>query len=135
MEPRLAGLAALRATREQIQRMHALNDRIARAGDDDARELWDEALHRMIGQAAGNRLMAGLSEIFEEIRRDDAWRGLRERARSTTLVATYNRQHSAILEAISSGDAQTAETEMQTHIETLTENILNQDRTEVTRAG
>lgn len=135
LEPRLAGLAALRATRAQIERMHELCARIDNAGDDDARELWDEALHRMIGQAAGNRLLFGLCEIFEEARRDDAWRGLRERARSAPLVATYSRQHSAIVAAIAARDAKAAETEMHTHLHTLTENILKQDRTEVTRAG
>lgn len=135
LEPRIAGLAALRATPEQIKGMHALCDRIDNAGDDDARELWDEALHRMIGQAAGNRLLFGLCEIFEEVRRDETWRGLRERARSATLVATYSQQHWAIVSAIAARDAKKAEVAMHTHVETLTKNILEQDRTEVTHAG
>ena len=135
LEPRLAALAALRATREQIQRMRELCDRIDNAGDDDARELWDEALHRMIGQAAGNRLLSGLCEIFEEVRRDDAWRSLRERARSATLVAAYSQQHRAIVSAISARDSKAAEMEMHTHIDTLKENVLKHGRTEVTRAG
>lgn len=135
LEPRLAGMAAARATHEQIQRMRELCDRIDNAGDDDARELWDEALHRMIGQAADNTLLFGLCEIFEEVHRDDVWRSLRERARSETLVALYSQQHSAIVAAISARDEKAAEMEMLAHIDTLTENILKQDLMEVTRAG
>ena len=91
LEPALAGLAAMRAVQQDVRNMRDLCDRIARARDDDARELWDEALHRTIGRAAGNALLFGLYEIIEEVRRDEVWRGLRERARSRAMVATLCR--------------------------------------------
>ncbi|MCC5978099.1 MAG: FadR family transcriptional regulator [Salinarimonas sp.] len=135
LEPALAALAALRADRQDVRRMRDLCDRLARASDDDARELWDEALHRTIGRAAGNTLLFGLYEIIEEVRRDDAWRSLRERARSKAMVATYVEQHAAIVDAIARRDPGAAEHAMRVHIATLRRSILSQDDQEAGLVG
>lgn len=135
LEPALAGLAALRADQQDVRCMRDLCDRLARAGDDDARELWDEALHRTIGRAAGNTLLFGLYEIIEEVRRDEAWRSLRERARSKAMVATYVEQHAAIVDAIARRDPGAAEQAMRSHIATLRRNILSQDDQEAGLVG
>ncbi len=135
LEPALAGLAAMRAVQQDVRNMRDLCERIARADDDDARELWDEALHRTIGRAAGNALLFGLYEIIEEVRRDDAWRTLRERARSNAMVATYVEQHAAIVDAIARRDPGAAEQTMRTHIATLRRSILTLDDQEAGLVG
>lgn len=135
LEPSLAGLAALRAQPADIARMRNLCDRIAAARDYDARELWDEALHRLIGQVAGNTLLFGVYRILEDVRRDEAWRALRERARSDAMVATYGQQHLAIVDAISRRDPGAAEQAMREHIATLARAILPSHAAEVVRAG
>jgi len=135
LEPALAGLAAMRAVQQDVRNMRDLCDRIARARDDDARELWDEALHRTIGRAAGNALLFGLYEIIEEVRRDEVWRGLRERARSRAMVATYVEQHAAIVDAIARRDPGAAEQAMRSHIATLRRSILTQDDQEAGLVG
>lgn len=135
LEPALAGLAAMRAVQQDVRNMRDLCERLARARDDDARELWDEALHRTIGRAAGNALLFGLYEIIEEVRRDEAWRSLRERARSNAMVATYVEQHAAIVDAIARRDPGAAEQAMRTHIATLRRNILSQDDQEAGLVG
>ncbi len=135
LEPALAGLAALRADPGDVRRMRDLCERIARADDDDARELWDEALHRTIGRAARNALLFGLYEIIEEVRRDEVWRSLRERARSKKMIATYVEQHADIVDAIARRDPGAAEQAMRAHIASLRRNILSQDDQETGLVG
>lgn len=135
LEPCLAGLAALRARPEDVIRMHDLCDRIEAARDYDARELWDEALHRLIGQVAGNTLLFGVYRILEDVRRDEAWRALRERARSEAMVATYSQQHRTIVDAIGRRDPGASEQAMRDHIATLARTILPVQAVEVAHAG
>ena len=132
VEPTLARYAALRATQQEVQRMRMQNDRIRVASDDDSRELWDEALHRQIAQSAGNALFLGMHEIVDQVRRDEAWRSLRVRARNNTARASYVAQHDAIIDAIAARDPATAAEAMITHIRTLAHNILPVTGTEVT---
>lgn len=68
LEPARARLAALRASAEQVGRMRALADRVAGATDDDARELWDGALHRAIAKAAGDALLLVAFDVLDEVR-------------------------------------------------------------------
>lgn len=135
LEPCLAGLAALRAQPQDVVRMRDLCDRIAVARDHDARELWDEALHRLIGQVAGNTLLFGVYRILEDVRRDEAWRALRERARSDAMLATYSQQHHAIVAAIGRRDPDASEAAMREHIATLARTILPQPAAEVAHVG
>lgn len=135
LEPCLAGLAALRARSEDVIRMRDLCNRIAAAQDHDARELWDEALHRLIGQVAGNALLFGVYRILEDVRRDEAWRALRERARSEAMVVTYSRQHLAIVDAIDRRDPNASEQAMREHIATLARAILPSHAVELARVG
>jgi DNA-binding FadR family transcriptional regulator len=135
LEPALAGLAALRATKGDVARLRALADRIAEAEDADARELWDGALHRMIARLAGNALLLGLFEILEEVRRDPAWRALRERARSADILSLYAAQHTAIVDAIASRDPTGAERAMRAHLAALGRNILPHAAPDFTAPG
>ncbi len=134
VEPTLARHAALRATQHDIAHMRRLNERIRAADDDDSRELWDEALHRQIAQSARNALFLGVHEIVDEVRRDEAWRSLRVRARNDAARATYVAQHDAIIDAIAARDPAAAAAAMSTHIRTLSHNILPLAGTEVTLA-
>ncbi len=132
VEPTLARFAALRATQHEVRRMRLLNDRVRSASDDDSRELWDEALHRQIAQSARNALFLGVHDVVDQVRRDEAWRSLRVRARDDAARATYVAQHDAIIDAIAARDPAAAAEAMRTHIRTLTHNILPVAGTEVT---
>ena len=132
VEPTLARFAALRATQHEVRRMRLLNDRVRSASDDDSRELWDEALHRQIAQSARNALFLGVHDVVDQVRRDEAWRSLRVRARDDAARATYVAQHDAIIDAIAARDPAAAAEAMRTHIRTLMHNILPVAGTEVT---
>lgn len=102
LEPGLARLAATRATRENIALMQRMLDRIDKVGpaDRDLSELWDSAFHRAIAEAAGNRMLMGLFDAIDAVRREPGWQHLRELARTPARVDSYNSQHHTIINAI-----------------------------------
>lgn len=119
VEPALAALAARRARPDDIRRMRHLADRTAATADPDAAELWDGALHHLIAQTAGNRLLMTTFALLDEVRTGEHWRELRERARSAETMKLYHRQHHAIIDALEAGDAAGAEAAMRAHLAAL----------------
>ena len=124
LEPQLAFLAALKANDAEIARMRHLCARIAESEDADGRELWDGALHRQIARATGNRLLVALFDVIDQIRQNDSWTALRERARQSGAYQSYLGQHAAIVEAIAARDPGAAEQAMRRHILTLQHNLI-----------
>jgi GntR family transcriptional repressor for pyruvate dehydrogenase complex len=127
LEPQLAQLAAMRAKAEHIARMHVLAQKIVLSNDADERELWDGMLHRLIAQAAGNRLFLALFDTVNRIRQDDAWRLIRERARTgNKSLAEATLQHQNIVEAIARRDPVSAGEAMRQHLLMLQEILIRQ---------
>ncbi|QCR37837.1 FadR/GntR family transcriptional regulator [Nissabacter sp. SGAir0207] len=102
LEPGLVRYAALRATPEQIALLHRILERLRQLDDHDADqvELWDSAFHRTIAEAAGNRLMLGLFDAVDAIRRDPSWLHLRQQARTGERLAHYDDHHHRIVQHI-----------------------------------
>ncbi len=110
LEPQLAQLAAMRARSEHVARM-----------------LWDGLLHRLIAQAAGNRLFLSLFDAVNRIRQDDAWRAIRERARSVgRSVDAVTQQHLEIVECIARRDPVSAGEAMRRHLLMIQELLIRQ---------
>lgn len=126
LEPQLAQLAAMRARPEHIARLHALAAKIAGSNDGDERELWDGMLHRLIAQAAGNRLFLALFDTVNRIRQDNAWRAIRERARNTGSMEEAAQHHQRIVDAIERHDPVSAGEAMREHLLMLQENLIRQ---------
>lgn len=118
LEPGLARLAALRATGEQIALMGRLIERIQQVSpnDPDLNELWDSAFHRAIAEAAGNRLMLGLFDAIDAVRREPGWQHLRELARTPARVTRYDDHHQNILKHIAARQPAEAATAMHEHL-------------------
>lgn len=121
IEAALARLSALRARPDEVRRMRNLAEKITGASDADARELWDSALHRLIAATAGNPILLTVFDIVDQVRQDDVWHHLRERARSHERTRLYARQHEAIVDAI---EAPGASESMRAHIRALQEGLL-----------
>jgi DNA-binding FadR family transcriptional regulator len=117
LEPALAQLAALRATTEQIAMLRRLAARTGAAGANaEDLELWDSAFHRCIAEAAGNRLFLDLFELVDAIRRDNAWRMHRDKARNPERLRLYRAQHRELAEAIAARETAEAARIMRQHI-------------------
>src|SRR3546814_7757658 len=97
LEPALAQLAALRATRDDVAWMRTLAAKVVDADDLDGRELWDSALHRAIASVAGNALFLALFDVVDRVRQDDTWRHVRAELRTDERVSLYPAQHAAML--------------------------------------
>lgn len=123
IEPVLAGLAAMRATRDDVERMQRLVDHIGLAPEADTAELWDGALHRLIARVAGNPIMLTAFQLLDEVRLRDDWLAVRAKARSADSLAASDREHRAIVAAVAAGDARAAETAMRQHLERLARNL------------
>lgn len=124
VEPQLAQLAALRASPTAIARMHDIIGRLEATEDADGRELWDSALHREIARAADNRFFLMIFDSMDRARHDEAWRALRERARSRANLAQTMRQHRELVDAIADHDPIRAGAAMRAHLMSLHEGIL-----------
>lgn len=123
IEPTLAAMSATRATADDVARMRDLARRTTEATDPDSMELWDGALHRLIARTAGNRPLLTAFSMLDEIRANDAWRGLRARARSGATLRANHAAHEAIIDAIAARDADAARDAMQAHLSTLADNL------------
>lgn len=118
LEPGLARLAALRANNEQIALMKRLLERMQSftLGDSDRTELWDSAFHRAIAEAAGNRLMLGLFDAIDAVRREPSWQHLRELARTQERLNNYDNHHQLLVQHIAARQPVEAAAAMREHL-------------------
>ncbi|WP_407049736.1 FadR/GntR family transcriptional regulator [Methyloraptor flagellatus] len=124
IEPKVAALAALRATRQEIEEMQKS---IARGGSADSLrdfEKWDSVFHRIIVEAARNGLLAALYETIHTVRAGNLWGKMKEQSLTPERMKAYIGSHQDILEAIKDRDSKEAERHMYNHIVSARENIL-----------
>jgi len=123
-EPKIAAIAALRATSGDVERMtNALNksqSAIAAA----AFEIWDGALHQAIAQSTGNSLLISFFEAINSLREDKLWGRLKEASFNRDRHQLYCRQHRRLVEAIIDRDAAAAEQLMRLHLESVQKNLM-----------
>src|SRR5919109_2000203 len=109
----LVGLAAQRATDEEVAQLHAILDEAERSPDDAARVAEvDERLHGLISQIAGNRLAAAFTAWVVEVLQPP----LRELVAPAVLESLIVEQHRDIVRAIERGDPAAAERAMREHL-------------------
>ncbi|MDZ4085934.1 MAG: FCD domain-containing protein [Tabrizicola sp.] len=123
IEPVLAAMAARHALPQDIDRMRNLAQRILQAGDPDSIELWDGALHRLIARTAKNKPLLTAFSMIDEIRGNQDWRGVRQKARSMRSLQDRNAEHVEIIKCIEAGDGPGAEAAMRKHLTTLADNL------------
>jgi GntR family transcriptional repressor for pyruvate dehydrogenase complex len=113
LEVPLAGLAALQASEETVDRLRAALAAETEAGADmDAIHTADTEFHREIAAAAGNRIAQALSGWVIEVLQPR----LMEELRNAVLPGAVLDQHTALLKAIEKGDRSRAERAMREHL-------------------
>jgi GntR family transcriptional regulator, transcriptional repressor for pyruvate dehydrogenase complex len=109
----LAGLAAQRATEDDVRRMRALVDQARDASADPERfPAIDRELHRCITEAAGNRLAGSFMGWVMEVLHPS----LDERVRPAVVELTLFEHHRDVVRAIERGDPTAAERAMREHL-------------------
>ncbi|WP_213989157.1 FCD domain-containing protein [Sodalis sp. dw_96] len=118
LEPGLARLAAVRASGEQLALMSRLQERMQaiETDDGDQHELWDSAFHRTLAEAAGNRLLLGLFDALDAVRRDSSWRHVREMARNPARLGNYDRHHQRLIGHLQARQPEAAAAVMTEHL-------------------
>jgi GntR family transcriptional repressor for pyruvate dehydrogenase complex len=113
LEIQAAGLAALRATAEDIARLREAIDRYLMAHDDASAAVEaDHNFHQIIGEMTHNRLLVQLSQIIRDI-----WKKYHEEDRlQFSLSSTLNQDYLEVLAAIEDGDEIRARKAMEEHL-------------------
>ncbi|AUX77550.1 MULTISPECIES: FadR/GntR family transcriptional regulator [Sinorhizobium] len=124
MEPKIAALAALRATSQEIDEMQKSIDRGSAAETLVEFEKWDAVFHRIIVGAARNGLLASLYEGIHTVRAGNLWGKMKEQSLTPERMKAYIAKHQATLDAIKDRDSREAERNMYDHIVEARANIL-----------
>jgi DNA-binding FadR family transcriptional regulator len=124
LEPVAARLAALRASRCDLDRLRRLAEetRSARRASDYERA--DTAFHRRIAEAARNALCLALYDAMADLLRGLACERLTENGRCFNRQAVYADFHDQLVEAIAARDGDRAEKIMYAHLRDVQQNIL-----------
>jgi GntR family transcriptional repressor for pyruvate dehydrogenase complex len=113
LEVPLAGLAALQAGEETVDRLRAALAAETAAGNDmDAIHAADTEFHREIAAAAGNRIAQALSGWVIEVLQPRLMIELRD----AVLPGAVLDQHAALLRSIEKGDRLRAERALREHL-------------------
>jgi DNA-binding FadR family transcriptional regulator len=124
IEPPLARLAAVRASRCDLERLVRLAEETRAAPNAEDYEKANAAFHRRIAEAARNALYLTLLDAVNDILRDLACERLGESAHCFKRQAVYAGFHAEIVEAISARDGERAEKIMYAHLRDVQQNIL-----------
>jgi DNA-binding FadR family transcriptional regulator len=124
IEPKISALAALRATRQEIEEMEKSIDRGSTSDSLIEFEKWDAVFHRILVQAARNGLLASLYEGIHAVRAGNLWGKMKEQSLTPERMKSYIASHQAILAAVRDRDAKGAERHMYDHIVEAKMNIL-----------
>lgn len=116
LEPEIARLAALNATPSHLSAMRV----IARATRDAPTwrqyEAADNALHRLFAESTQNRLILGLLDTLNAVRRQVTWGRLREQPLRPPAHHHSFTEHDEIIDAIAERDTVRAANAMRTHL-------------------
>ncbi|MBL6945608.1 MAG: FadR family transcriptional regulator [Rhodospirillales bacterium] len=119
LEPKIAGLAALRATADDIAQLERCVEKAAAARDLESFELWDGTFHETVAAASHSVLLKSLQNVMTELRADKLWGQLKKASVNQERRKAYNVQHQRCVDAIGNRDIAGAEESMRDHLETI----------------
>lgn len=124
IEPKLAAISAIRATKNDLENIQHCLRRATSAGDFSTFEHCDSILHSAIAKASHNHLLVSLFNTVNSLRQDRIWGRLKEAAMNSKRQKEYNKQHQAVARAIKNRDASAAEKIMREHLEVIQKNLI-----------
>jgi len=124
IEPEAVALAALRARAENIDEIRkALTESLAARNLADF-EHWDAQLHQAIFRATRNTALIGYYRTVNQIRNQPDWIALKKKSVTAERQRLYDRQHSAIVNAIAARLPDKAKAAMRAHLESVRKAML-----------
>lgn len=117
IEPKLAALAAIYATKNDLSVIEACLKKGTEATDTLASQRLGDELHRAIARAAKNNLLLSLFETVYAVREATNWGRLKPALQTAAGLAKQWEQHRAFVTAIRERDAPMVERLMRQHIE------------------
>jgi GntR family transcriptional regulator, uxu operon transcriptional repressor len=115
-EPQVMPLVVAWATARDFAEMDRCLDGGDRAPGFDEFEQWDAALHRTIVAASRSPLLVRLYSQVELARRGRVWGDMKRRSSSPEHRTAYQRDHTEIVAALKSRDADAAMAAMRAHL-------------------
>ena len=124
LEPRLAAIAALRATQNDLNRIKDCLKSCEESYDFPTFECWDEAFHLSIAESAHNSLLLSLFRTVNSLRHDQIWGRLKKAAMNNKRLQIYKRHHLDITRSIENRHSSDAEKSARVHLEVVQKNLL-----------
>ena len=125
VEPMMARLASLRASRCDIEKLRQLAEETLGAESPEAYVAADTAFHRRIAKASRNALNIALNEALGAVGRDMPGKMPGENGRCYKSQVRYARHHREITDAIAARDGDLAYQAMYDHLLDVQRNILD----------
>ena len=123
LQPKIAAMAALRSSPQQIESMYRYADRCEQADNVNIRLKWDYYIHNTIARSAGNNI---LITIADYLYKSKVWGRRKENVFTPDRWIIYNRQHREIIDAIQDRDPERAFKLMEDHVETVKKHLLSE---------
>ncbi len=118
VEPYMTRLAAIHATRRDLDMMETILARLEDCGTDkDAFSHWDAEFHQLLARCSRNPLIVHFSHQINAARSHAQWDAMKELVLTPDQIVAYNAQHRAIHEALCQRDVQTAVDLIVEHLE------------------
>jgi GntR family uxuAB operon transcriptional repressor len=125
VEPHMVRLAVLHATEFDLTKAEAhLHEMEACGGDATVFADADERFHLALAHCAHNVLITWMMAKMQEVRSHAQWARMRTITLEPGIIAAYNRQHRAIIDAIRARNADAASRLMREHLETARQSLM-----------
>lgn len=118
IEPHMCRLAVLHATELDLVRAESHLSAIEADNRMGGFAENDERFHLALADAAHNPMIKWMMQKCHEVRSHAQWSRMRALTLTPAIVAAYNRQHRAIVDAIRARDPDGAATAMRAHLDT-----------------
>ena len=118
IEPHMVRLAVLHATNHDISQAEKHLNAMESSSESRVFADLDEQFHLALADAAHNPMIKWMMEKCHEVRSHAQWNRMRTLTLNPTIIAKYNAQHRAIVDAIRARDAEAAASAMRAHLDT-----------------
>ncbi len=124
IEPHAAGLAAIRASRADLDAISEAFESSLGAAEISEFERWDAQLHLTVFLAAKNEVLIDYCRAIGEARSQPQWFELKKKSLTAEKRAIYDKQHRGLVTALLERNAEVAVEAMRQHLKMVKDNIL-----------